>query len=97
MINEMLTISVVQSLKTLQHMGHAMELLVSRTYPFIESESLVEHLARDSLFRMADGTFLLHLSTRDMPADDDRIIRLDCRTALLWINAPPEEFGLEWH
>jgi hypothetical protein len=73
-----------------------MELLISRTYPFIDSQSLVEHLARDSLFRMPDGTFLLHLSSSDRTADDDRLIWIDCRAALIWINAIPEEFGTEW-
>jgi len=73
-----------------------MELLISRIYPFIDSQSLVEHQARDSLFRMADGTFLLHLSSRDRPDNDDRLVWIDCRAALIWINATPEEIGTEW-
>jgi hypothetical protein len=43
-------------------MRFAMELLVSRSYPLIDCDSLVAHQARDSLFRIADGSFLLHLS-----------------------------------
>jgi hypothetical protein len=73
-----------------------MELLVSRTYPFIDSQSLAEHQARDSLFRTPDGAFLLHLSSSDRTVDDDRLIWIDCRAALIWINATPEEFGTEW-
>ena len=73
-----------------------MDLLASRIYPFIDSRSLVEHRARDTLFRTPGGTFILHLSSSDRPADDDRLIRIDCRAALIWINAAPEEFGLEW-
>jgi hypothetical protein len=73
-----------------------MKLLISRTYPFIDSESLVEHQSRDSLFRTADGSFLLHLSSSDKPADADRLIWVDCRAALVWINAVPDEFGTEW-
>ena len=46
----------------------AIELVVSRTYPFIDSDALVERNARDSLFRMPDGSFVLHLST-DKTAD----------------------------
>jgi hypothetical protein len=72
------------------------ELLVSRTYPFIDSQSLVENQARDSLFRMADGTFLLHLSSSDRLVEEDRLVWIDCRAALIWINAAPEELGLEW-
>ena len=73
-----------------------MELLVSRTYSFIDIQSFVEHQARDSLFRTADGTFLLHLSSSDRPIDDERLIWIDCRAALIWINATPDEFGSEW-
>ena len=79
-----------------QLMRFAMELLISRTYPFIDAQSLVEHQARDSLFRMADGKFLLHLSSSGGPPNDERLIWIDCRAALLWINAAPEEFGTEW-
>jgi hypothetical protein len=73
-----------------------MELLISRSYPFIDPRSLVEYQARDSLLRMADGTFLLHLSSSNRPVDDDRLICIDCRAALIWINAAPDEFGTEW-
>jgi hypothetical protein len=73
-----------------------MDLLASRLYPFIDSRSLVEYQARDTLFRTPGGTFILHLSSSDRPADDDRLIWIDCRAALIWINAAPEEFGLEW-
>ena len=72
-----------------------MKLLISRTYPFIDSESLVEHQARDSLFRTAGESFLLHLSSSHKPAAD-RLIWFDCRAALVWINAVPDEFGTEW-
>jgi hypothetical protein len=73
-----------------------MDLLVSRTYPFIDSQSLVEHQARDTLFRMPDGSFLLHLSSSNRPANDDRLVWFDSRAALIWINAASEELGLEW-
>jgi hypothetical protein len=72
------------------------ELLVSRTYPFIDSQSLAEHQARDTLFRIKDGTFLLHLSSSNRPLEEDRLVWIDCRAALIWINAPTEELGLEW-
>jgi hypothetical protein len=77
-------------------MRSPIELLVSRTYRFIDSEALAERQARDTLFRMPDGSFLLHLSAADRSADDDRFVWIDCRSALIWINAAPEEFGMEW-
>jgi hypothetical protein len=73
-----------------------MDLLVSRIYPFIDSESLVEYRARDSLFRTADGRFLLHLSSLDAPNVTDRLLWIDSRAALTWINEEPDEFGKEW-
>lgn len=73
-----------------------MDLLVSRIYPFIDSESLVEYRARDSLFRMSDGRFLLHLSSIDAPDVADRVLWIDSRAALMWINEEPDEFGKEW-
>jgi hypothetical protein len=73
-----------------------MELLISRGYPFIDPRSLVEYQARDSLLRMADGTFLLHPPSSNRPVDDERLIWIDCRAALIWINAAPNEFGNEW-
>ena len=73
----------------------AIERVVSRRYPFIDSDALVERQARDTLFRMPDGSFLLHLST-DQTADDGRLVWIDTRAALIWLNADPEEFGTEW-
>jgi hypothetical protein len=73
-----------------------MQLIASRTYPFIDSESLEEHLARDSLFRAGDGAFVLHLSSKHAPDVGDRLIWLSCRAALIWINSTDEDFGMEW-
>jgi hypothetical protein len=73
-----------------------MDLLVSRVYPFIDSESLVEYRARDTLFRTLDGRFLLHLSSLVESGAADRLLLIDCRAALVWINEGPDEFGREW-
>ncbi|HXN66729.1 MAG TPA: hypothetical protein VN926_03645 [Bradyrhizobium sp.] len=76
-------------------MRFAIKLLASRRYPFIDSDALVERQARDTLFRIPDGSFFLHLSN-DKAADEDRLVRIDSRAALIWLNANPEEFGIEW-
>ena len=73
-----------------------MDLLVSRVYPFIDSESLVEYRARDTLFRTLDGRFLLQLSSLVESGAADRLLLIDCRAALVWINEGPDEFGREW-
>ena len=73
-----------------------MQLLASRTYPFIDSESLEEHQARDLLFRIDGGAFVLHLSSSHTPNHGDRLVWLNCRSALIWINRTTEDFGTEW-
>jgi hypothetical protein len=73
-----------------------MQLLASRTYPYIDFESLEEHQARDSLFRTDNDAFVLHLSSSHTPNDGDRLVWLSCRSALIWINNTTEDFGAEW-
>jgi len=73
-----------------------MQLLASRTYPFIDSESLEEHQARDSLFRTNNGAFVLHLSSGYIANGGDRLVWLSGRSALIWINSTTEDFGAEW-
>jgi hypothetical protein len=73
-----------------------MQLLASRMYPFIDSESLEEHQARDTLFRTSAGAFVLHLSSSHRPNVGDRLVWLSCRDALIWINGSSEDFGAEW-
>ena len=73
----------------------AIELVASRTYPFIDPDTLVERRARDTLCRLPDGSFVLHLST-DKAANDERLVWIGTRAALIWLNAGPEEFGTEW-
>jgi hypothetical protein len=72
-----------------------MQLLASRTYPFIDSESREEHQARDSLFRTDSGGFVLHLSSGHTPNDGDRLVWIGCRSALIWINEGVGDFGTE--
>lgn len=73
-----------------------MQLLASRMYPFIDSDSLEERQARDSLLRTDDGSFVLHLSSSHTPNVGDRLVWLSCRAALLRINNTTEDFGAEW-
>ena len=72
-----------------------MHLIASRVYPFTDYQSLEERQARDSLFRTDTGAFVLHLSSSHLQ-DDDRLVWLSCRSALIWINSGPEDFGAEW-
>ena len=72
-----------------------MQLIASRTYACLDAQTLVEIKARDSLLRVGENEFLLHMMS-DGGATEDRLRWLDCRAALLWINQEPEEFGVDW-
>jgi hypothetical protein len=72
-----------------------MQIIASRTYPFIDFESLEEHQARDTLLRTDDGAFVLHLSSSHKPNVGDRLVWANCRAALIWINNTTEDFGAE--
>ena len=74
-----------------------MRLLVSRAVPFIDSQSLEQRTAREALFRNRDGDYVLYLSngvgSREV---EERLICLDARDALIWINEAPESSGSFW-
>lgn len=80
-----------------------MRLVASRTCPFIDSRSLEMRNGREALFRQNDGSFILYLSDSDQPfgpdkpsGGEERIVRLDARNALIWINEPSESQGPFW-
>jgi len=74
-----------------------MQLMVSRSYPAIDAQSLVEVVARDALFRTADGLYLLYMASGRQAESEERILFLDCRDALLWLNETPDTLGSYWH
>ena len=71
-----------------------MQLIVSRTYAFLDSQTLSERLARDALFKISENEFLLHMTSEG--SEDDRLILFDGRSALLWINQEEADYGLNW-
>jgi hypothetical protein len=74
-----------------------MHLLVSRIVPFIDSQSLQERTAREALFRNSEGEYVLYLSSGAGAADaEERLVCLDARNALIWINERPETPGSFW-
>jgi len=74
-----------------------MRLVASRMCPFIDSRSLEMRSGREVLFRQIDGSFILYLSDSDrLHGAEERIVRLDARSALLWANEPPEDRGSFW-
>ena len=72
-----------------------MQLISSRTYPFLDGQTLVERQARDTLLRIDENEFLLHMMSDD-DVGEERLVWLDCRSALLWISQEAEEYGIDW-
>jgi hypothetical protein len=73
----------------------AVQLLACRKYPVIDYQTLVEFIGHERLFRGADGSFLLHMSS-ERKDTEDRIICLAVRDAISWLNEKPDEFGSLW-
>ena len=74
-----------------------MRLLASRIVPFIDSQSLEQRTAREALFRNGDGDYVLYLSNGVGSTEaEERLVCLEARDALLWINEEPEAPGSFW-
>ena len=72
-----------------------MRLIAARRYSFIAVQTLAEHQACDRLFKVAENEFVLHMSS-DEASGEDRLVRLDSRASLLWINQTTDEYGTNW-
>ena len=74
-----------------------MQMIYSRMVPFIDVQSLASHQAREALFRDENDGFILYLSDGVDPSNsEERIIRLEPREALIWLNETPEDGGAFW-
>jgi hypothetical protein len=74
-----------------------MQLISSRTIPFLDSQSLAPVQAREALFRTSGDRFVLYLADGGpSSATEERVIFLDLREALIWLNEPPEQCGSFW-
>jgi hypothetical protein len=74
-----------------------MLLISSRAIAFLDSQSLALRQAREALFRTTGGRFVLYLADGDpSSADEERLVFLELREALLWLNEPSEQRGSFW-
>jgi hypothetical protein len=73
-----------------------MHLLASREYPVIDCETMSEFVGHERLFRALNGDFLLHMSSDWKLASEERVVWLNARDAISWLNETPEEFGFFW-
>jgi hypothetical protein len=73
-------------------------MICSRIIPFLDAESLVPGQAREALFRDDDNGFILYLSDgAPSPAAEERIIHLQMREALIWLNERSQEGSSFWN
>jgi hypothetical protein len=73
-----------------------LQLVSSRIVPFIHSGSLEASNAREVLFRSGSG-FILYLSYDDCSkAPEERLISLNLREALIWLNEGYPDQGSFW-
>ena len=73
-----------------------MQLVSSRIVRFIDSVSLEAGSAREVLFRNSSG-FILYLSDDDYSsAPEERLISLELREALIWLNEGYSDQGSFW-
>ena len=75
-----------------------MQMISSRTIPFIDVQSLALGRAREALFRDENNGFILYFSDSVAASKaEERIIRLEVREALIWLNETPEDRGTFWN
>ena len=73
-----------------------MQMVCLRNIPILDTDSLAPSEAREALFRDRHG-FLLYLSNYGQSAsNEERIIRLGAREALIWLNEGELDQGSFW-
>jgi hypothetical protein len=73
-----------------------MQVISFRIVPFIDSHPLEEREGREGLLRDGSG-FNLYLTDGDpSSAPEERIISLEPREALIWLNEAREDQGSFW-
>ncbi|MEH2539298.1 hypothetical protein V1278_000150 [Bradyrhizobium sp. AZCC 1577] len=74
-----------------------MQLVSSRTISFIDVPSLAVFEAKEALFHDEGKGFLLYLSGGEVSSTaKERVVFLELREALIWLNEPPEDRGSFW-
>jgi hypothetical protein len=72
-----------------------MQLIATRKYWLLDAETLTERAARDTLLKVGETAFLLHMILGG-DCKTERLVQLDARSALLWINQTADDYGLNW-
>jgi hypothetical protein len=74
-----------------------MQLVSSRTISFIDVSSLAIVEAKEALFHDEEKGFLLYLTGGEVSSTaEERVVFLELREALIWLNEPPNDRGSFW-
>ena len=74
-----------------------MQLVSSRTVALLVDPSVAPGLAREALFRADGERFVLYLAGGNSAStSEERIVYLDLREALIWLNEPAEQCSSFW-
>ena len=74
-----------------------MQLISTRTIPFLDSHSLIACQAQEALFRIDESNFILYLADGGPSSTtEERVIYLGLREALIWLNENPQDHGSFW-
>jgi hypothetical protein len=74
-----------------------MQLVSSRTISFIDVSSLAIVEAKEALFHDEGKGFLLDLTGGEVSSTaEERVVFLELREALIWLNEPPDDRGSLW-
>ena len=74
-----------------------MQLVSSRTIAFIDVPSLAILESKEALFHDEGKGFILYLSDGGLSSiAEERVIFLELREALIWLNEPHEDQGSFW-
>jgi hypothetical protein len=74
-----------------------MQMISSRNISFLDAQSLAPGQAREALFRDESNGFILYLSDGASPSfAEERIVRLEMREALIWLNETSQDEGSFW-
>jgi hypothetical protein len=72
-------------------------MICSRTIPFLDTDSLATGEAREILFRDNDNRLILYLTGGTPSAAEERVVLIDVREALIWLNETPQDEASFWN
>jgi hypothetical protein len=72
-------------------------MICSRIIPFLDTDSLATGEAREILFRDCDNRFILYLTGGMSQHAEERIVRLETREALIWLNETSQDEASFWN